>query len=139
MSAQDKIDKLSDKIDKLAEQMATQQAETNKQITELAKQQAVASAKFETKFEAIDKRFDDANRRMDMLFYMMMALLTGIFGLIGFVVWDRYVSIKPVLDENATLKKEIEQLTQRELRHEEAVAKNFKKILDKFPDLAGLA
>ena len=134
LSAQDKLDKI-----------AEQQIETNKQIAELAKQQAVANARFETKFEgidkrfeAVDKRFDDANRRMDMLFYMMMALLAGIFGLIGFVVWYRYTSIKPILDENITLKKEIEQLAQRELRHEEAVAKNFKKILDKFPDLVGL-
>ena len=90
LPAQDnKIDKLSDKIDKLMEQMA-----------ESSKQQAATNARFETKFEGIDKRFDsidrrfddvnkrfdDANKRMDMLFYIMLAMLTGIFGLIGFVV-----------------------------------------------------
>ncbi len=86
----------------------------------------------------MDKRFDDANKHVDTLLYVMLGIMGGTFGLIGFVIWDRRASVKPILEQNATLKKEIEQLAQRELRHEEAVAKNFKKILEKFPDLAGL-
>ena len=134
-----------DKIDRLIEQQAVTNAKLDKlteQVIELAKQQAITATKVDAmdkRFDGVDKRFDDANRRMDMLFYMMLGIMGGVFGLIGFVVWDRQASIKPILDENKAIKIEIEQLTQRELRHEEAVAKNFKKILEKFPDLAGLA
>ena len=136
LPAQDnKIDKLSDKIDKLMEQMA-----------ESSKQQAATNARFETKFEgidkrfdSIDKRFDDANKRMDMLFYMMLAMLTGIFGLIGFVVWDRQASIKPILDENKEIVKEKNLLKEKDLKHEEKekiADKFFKKLVEKYPDLA---
>lgn len=116
--------------------------ELTKQQIEVSKQLAIMNTKLEgtdkrfdtlekttdKRFDGVDKRFDDANKRMDMLFYMMLAMLTGIFGLIGFVVWDRQVSIKPILEDNKQLAKEIEQLTQRELRHEENVANYFKKI-----------
>ena len=131
-----------DKIDRLVEQQAATNAKLDKlteQVIELAKQQAITTTKLDSFEKSTEKRFDDANRRMDMLFYTVLGIMSGVFGLIGFVVWDRQVSIKPILDENKAIKTEIEQLTQRELRHEEAVAKNFKKILEKFPDLAGLA
>ena len=119
-----------------------QQTEILKQQAEFAKQLAVTNAKLEAlekrfdafernidkRFESVDKRFDDANKRMDMLFYMMLAMLTGIFGLIGFVVWDRQVSIKPVLEDNKKIIKELEQLAQREQRHEESVISYFKKL-----------
>ena len=122
------------------EQQAVTNAKLDKlteQVIELAKQQAITTTKLDSFEKSTEKRFDDANRRVDMLFYTVLGIMGGVFGLIGFVVWDRQASIKPILDENKAI--EIEQLTQRELRHEEAVAKNFKKILEKFPDLAGLA
>ena len=113
-----------------------------KQQTEIIKQLAVMNTRIDglekrldaferstdKRFEGVDKRFDDANKRMDMLFYMMLAMLTGIFGLIGFVVWDRQVSIKPVLEDNKKIIKELEQLAQREQRHEESVISYFKKL-----------
>ena len=112
-----------------------QQTEILKQQAEFSKQLAVTNAKLEamdkrvdTLERTMDKRFDDANKRMDMLFYMMLAMLTGIFGLIGFVVWDRQVSIKPVLEDNKKIIKELEQLAQREQRHEESVISYFKKL-----------
>ncbi len=63
------------KVDKLAEQQI-----------ELSKQQAVMIGKSEVFEKAIDKRFDDANKRMEMIFNTMLAMLAGIFGLIGFVI-----------------------------------------------------
>ncbi len=126
--------KLYDKIEEISKQQA-----------EISKQQAVTNTKIDSIDKRIDslekstdKRFDDANKRMDMLFYMMLAMLTGIFGLIGFVVWDRQVSIKPILEDNKQLAKEIEQLMQRELRHEENVANYFKKIAQIDSRFAGI-
>ena len=55
---------------------------------------------FNKRFEAIDKRFEMINenfnkrfeaidKRFEMLTNFMMALTAGIFGLIGFMMWDR--------------------------------------------------
>ena len=48
---------------------------------------------FNKRFEAVDKRFeemnDNFNKRFEMLTNFMMALTAGIFGLIGFMMWDR--------------------------------------------------
>ena len=142
LSAQDKIDKLSDKIDKLAEQMATQQIETNKQFAELAKQLAVTATKVDNVEKTMDKRFDDANKRVDILLYVMLGIMGGTFGLIGFVIWDRRAAnssletkTKDLKLENEVLTKEINLLKERETKSENLL----KKLLEKFPDLAGLA
>ena len=41
------------------------------------------------RFESIDKRFEDMNKRFETLTNFILALTTGIFGLIGFMMWDR--------------------------------------------------
>ena len=70
------------KVDKLAEQ-----------LIELSKQQAVMAGKSEVFEKAIDKRFEDADKRVAMIFYTMLAVLAGIFELIGFIIWDRQVFV----------------------------------------------
>ncbi len=120
-------------------ELVRQQTETNKQIAETNKQVAVIATKvdgldkrIDSLEKAVDKRFDDVNKRFDILFYIMLALLAGIFGLVGFVFWDRRTLIRPIEDET---KKEIELLKARETKTENIL----KKILEKFPDLANLA
>ena len=44
---------------------------------------------FNKRFEAIDKRFENVDKRFEMLTNLMSALIAGIFGLIGFMMWDR--------------------------------------------------
>ena len=132
-------------------------AQTEREILmEIAKQQAVMSAdikvlsteiknmdkridilektidkRFEMTEKATDKRFEDANKRFDILLYVMLTILAGIFGLIGFVVWDRQVSIKPILEENKELIKKIEKV-------EEKVDNQFKKIAQIDSRFAGI-
>ncbi len=77
-------------------------------------------------------------KQIDMLFYMMIAMLSGIFGLIAFVVWDRQASIKPILQENKDLAKEIAQLKERELKFEEKTENHFKKIAQIDARFAGI-
>ncbi len=120
-------------------ELVRQQTETNKQIAETNKQVAVIATKvdgldkrIDSLEKAVDKRFDDINKRFDILFYIMLTLLAGIFGLVGFVFWDRRTLIRPIEDET---KKEIELLKARETKTENIL----KKILEKFPDLANLA
>ena len=136
-------------------------AQTEREILiEIAKQQAVMSAdiknldkridileknidkRFEMmekstdkRFEATDKRFESLeksmDKRFDILFYVMLTILAGIFGLIGFVVWDRQVSIKPILEQNKELIKKIEKV-------EEKVDNQFKKIAQIDSRFAGI-
>ena len=105
--------------------------ELTKQTTENNKQIAIVATRLEGLEKSIDKRFDAVDKRFDMLFYTMLALLAGIFGLVGFVFWDRRTAIRPIEDET---KKEIELLKARETKTENIL----KKILEKFPDLANL-
>ena len=112
-------------------ELVKQMAENNKQITELTKQTAINS----TDIKAIDKRFD-------ILFYLMLGMLAGIFGLIGTIFWDRRAANAQLEAKTAALEvknleftKEIDALKERETKLEN----NFKKILEKFPDLANLA
>ena len=90
------------------------------------------------RFEAVDKRFEDANKRFDILLYVMLTILAGIFGLIGFVVWDRQVSIKPISEENKELIKKIEKVEEREMKLEEKVGNQFKKIAQIDSRFAGI-
>ena len=139
-------------------------AQTEREILiEIAKQQAVMSSEIKNldkridilektidkrfemmekatdkRFEAVDKRFEDANKRFDILLYVMLTILAGIFGLIGFVVWDRQVSIKPSLKQNKELIKKIEKVEEREIKLEEKVGNQFKKIAQIDSRFAGI-
>ncbi len=46
------------------------------------------------RFEAVDKRFEDMNQRFETLTNFLTALTAGIFGLIGFMMWDRRTIIE---------------------------------------------
>lgn len=122
--------KLSEKMDKLTEQQA-----------ELAKQQAVTNAELKALEKSMDKRFEGADKRIDILLYVMIALLTGVFGLIAFVVWDRQASIRPILEGNKEIAKDIALIKEKELKLEKRLAKsesNFKKIAEIDTRFAGI-
>ena len=79
------------KVEKLSEQMVEitkQQAETNKQV-------AVTNVEVKSLEKAIDRRFEDAGKRVDVLLYVMIAILSGMFGLMALIVWDRRAVAKP--------------------------------------------
>ncbi len=134
LSAQDKIDRLIEqqastntKIDRLTEQMI----ETNKQ-------QAITA----TKVDGMDKRFDSVDKRIDMQSNLMMGMMAFIAALVGAIIWDRRAANSPLETkandlklENEVLTKEINLLKERETKSENLL----KKLLEKFPDLAGLA
>ncbi len=75
----------------------------------------------ETRFEGVNQRFDEMGKRIEILLYVMIAILTGVFGLIGFVVWDRQVSLKPIKEDNQKIRQEIEEVKEKEKRLETAL------------------
>jgi len=53
----------------------------------------------DVRFKSIDRRFDAQQKQLDNIFTLMLFLLGGIMGLIGFVIYDRRTAIKPVQRE----------------------------------------
>ncbi|GAB6067339.1 hypothetical protein JCM13664_06570 [Methylothermus subterraneus] len=53
-------------------------------------------AAVEQRFTAVDQRFDGLEKRLDFIQNLLLALIAGVFGLIGFVVWDRYSTLRPM-------------------------------------------
>jgi hypothetical protein len=87
--------------------------------------------------DSLDKKFSD---RIDDLYGIMIALLGGIFILIGFMFWDRRTLIFQAKKE---ISKEIElnlqttsQTIQRELNDYFVKKSQFEKLLDFIKDLA---
>jgi hypothetical protein len=75
----------------------------------------------------MDVRFEATDKRIDILLYIMVAMLAGIFGLIGFIFWDRKLATEPLkkLEEN-------DQKILKVLRAEAENNPNLKDILTRF-------
>jgi len=61
---------------------------------------------FDKRFEQIDKRFEQVDKRFETFTKLMIGLIGGIFGLIGFMMWDRRTVVEKAKAECA---KEVEQ------------------------------
>lgn len=88
----------------------------------------------DNRFEAVDKRFESVetsfDKRFNVLENLMYVLITGIFGLIGFVAYDRRKG-------NELLRKALmrEQEELEKLRKEVEKNKRFREALKEVPSL----
>ncbi len=86
------------------------------------------------RFEAVDKRFESVetsfDKRFNVLENLMYVIIAGIFGLIGFVAYDRRRANEPLREE---LKREHEEL--EKLRKEVEKNKRFREALKEVPSL----
>ncbi|KXK47291.1 hypothetical protein, partial [Nitrosomonas europaea] len=48
------------------------------------------------RFIAVDQRFEAIDQRLDFIQQLMLVTIAGIFGLIGFIIWDRYSTLRPM-------------------------------------------
>ncbi len=85
-----------DAIDKRFEMMNDN---FNKRFDAVDKRFEMMNDNFNKRFEAIDKRFEDMNRRFEFIENLMIALVAGIFGLIGFMMWDRRTVVEKAKSE----------------------------------------
>ena len=117
--------KIDTKIAALEQKIDTKTAELNARIDAL-------DQKIDTKTEALDQkieaqgammqaRFDDLQKSMDYLWGVMVVMLAGIFGLIGFVVWDRKTALKPLEQRMVRLEQEMHEVhAELQAQHGEA-------------------
>ncbi len=65
------------------------------------------------RFDDFNQRFEDFNQRFDNMHSMMLSgfgvLAAGMFGLVGFIVWDRRTALAPVVKRLERIEQVLEQ------------------------------
>jgi DNA repair exonuclease SbcCD ATPase subunit len=69
------------------------------------------------RFETVDQRFASVDEQLDKIWTLMLVMITGIFGLIGYIVWDRKTALRPV--EQRLIALEAEFHRDLEIQHED--------------------
>ncbi|MGG7055213.1 hypothetical protein [Nitrosomonas sp. ANs5] len=57
---------------------------------------AAMQEQIDQRFAAVDQRFVSIDQRFEFLQQLMLVMIAAIFGLIGFIVWDRYTTLRPM-------------------------------------------
>jgi hypothetical protein len=65
-------------------------------LAELKAGQKSLETTMNQRFESVDQRFDSVDQRFDQIWSLMLVVIGGIFGLIGFIIWDRKTALKPL-------------------------------------------
>ena len=111
------------------------------QQAKLSEQHDTTNAKIDAMQKQMDVRFEAADKRIDILLYVMLSLLAGIFVLVGMVFWDRMTFAKPfekvadiIKEENKELKAQIIILEEKQRKHESI----FKKLAETQPSILGM-
>ena len=73
--------------------------------------------RFDASQQQTDQRFEAVDRRLDTLWGLMLVMIAGIFGLIGYIVWDRKTALRPVEQRLIALESEFHR--DLEIQHEE--------------------
>ncbi|WP_300088893.1 hypothetical protein [uncultured Nitrosomonas sp.] len=79
-------------IESLAELKAGQKALEEKMDLRFT----AVDQRFTAMQEQMDQRFEAVDRRLDFVQQLMLVTIAGIFGLIGFIIWDRYSTLRPM-------------------------------------------
>jgi len=79
-------------IESLAELKAGQKALEEKMDLRFT----AVDQRFTAMQEQMDQRFEAVDRRLDFVQQLMLVTIVGIFGLIGFIIWDRYSTLRPM-------------------------------------------
>ena len=86
-------------------------------LAELKAGQNALEQRMEQRFESVDQRFEAMEKRFDFFQNLLLVLIAGVFGLIGFVVWDRKTALRPIEQRMDRLEGELRR--DLELQHEE--------------------
>ena len=73
--------------------------EMNLRFEAIDKRFEAIDKRFEMMNENFNKRFDQIDKRFETLTNLLMSLIAGIFGLIGFMMWDRRTVAQKIKEE----------------------------------------
>ncbi|QEP43448.1 hypothetical protein D5085_10110 [Ectothiorhodospiraceae bacterium BW-2] len=95
-----RFDAVNQRFDAVNQRIDSLEKQTSERFDAMEKQTAERFDAMEkqtnARFDAIDQRFEQMNAQFDKLWNLMLVIIAGVFGLIGFVVWDRKTALKPL-------------------------------------------
>ena len=115
---QQEVRRVDERIDGLDSKLSTRIDSLDKHIDGL-------DSKLSTRIDSLEKRIDDLRNLLYVILAGMFALVIGMLGLVGFILWDRRTALAPAV-------KKIEVLEKKEDRLEGAL----KEFAQKEPRLA---
>ncbi|RUM42335.1 MAG: hypothetical protein DSY80_07300 [Desulfocapsa sp.] len=105
----------------LAENMnqrfVSQGKEMNQRFVSQGKEMNQRFTAIDQRFTAVDQRFDSIDKRLSFFQNLMLVLIAGVFGLIGYIVWDRKTALRPL--EQRMIRLETEVSHDLELHHDD--------------------
>ncbi|PID55549.1 hypothetical protein CSB45_15450 [candidate division KSB3 bacterium] len=115
-------------------------------LTELKQQQKALNQRMtdmihsiDKRFDAIDKRFEAMDRRFESMMEWMLTLfgvvISLIFGLLGYMIWDRRAALKPIREKIADLEDNSRQVT-RQLEIDNPSGALLERLVAAFRELA---
>ncbi len=72
------------------------QEQMDQRFTAVDQRLTAMQEQMDKRFAAVDQRFEAVDRRLDFIQQLMLVTIAGIFGLIGFIIWDRYSTLRPM-------------------------------------------
>ena len=105
-AAVDVAPRISDReiIESLAEIKAGQKALEDKMDVRFTAMQE----QMDHRFASIDQRFASIDQRFEFLQQLMLVMIASVFGLIGFIVWDRYTTLRPMNERLRRIEEDLE-------------------------------
>ncbi len=67
------------------------------------------------RFDSVNQRFDSVNQRIDDLIGLIYVMISGMFVLVGFILWDRRTTLAPVVRTTRELEARAEKAEKLEL------------------------
>ncbi|QEP44255.1 hypothetical protein D5085_14665 [Ectothiorhodospiraceae bacterium BW-2] len=103
----------AERFDAMEKQTNARFDAVNQRIDSLEKQTAERFDAMEkqtnARFDAVNQRFDQMDGQLDKIWNLMLVMIAGIFGLIGFIVWDRKTALRPLEQRLDRIELELQQ------------------------------
>lgn len=93
---------------------------------------AAVDQRFTALEQSMDQRFAAVDQQLDKIWGLQLVLIGGVFGLIGFVMWDRYSTLRP-LDQRL---RRIEEDLERDLELRSAEGSRVTRLIHALRELA---
>ncbi len=99
--------RVEEKLSVLEEKMDTKFEAVNVKIESLEKRFDKRFEQVDNRFEQVDNRFDHFDKRMDqqmnLFFWGFGVMITFMFFMLGYIIWDRRTALYPVKEKADTL------------------------------------